>query len=107
MLIDDVFPAVISAKSTLRERLHAESLAAGLTGGQSAQLVALVPEPLISAGAFLDKLTGLWRYEFGVPYDVAESYYWGTHMWVPVAHLFVALRAAAYSGERDRRIRGT
>lgn len=94
MLIDQVLPAVIAEKSTLRERLLAEGMAVGLTPGQAAQLVASVPEPLISTGAFLDKLTGLWRYEFGVPYDIDSSLYWGTHMWVPVVHLFTALRCA-------------
>lgn len=94
MLIDHIFPAVIAEKSTLRERLHAEGTAVGLTDQQSAHLIASVPEPLISAVAFLDKLTGLWRYEFGVPYDISSSHYWGTHMWVPVAHLFLALRSA-------------
>ncbi|MDP3125027.1 MAG: hypothetical protein Q8M84_05270 [Thiobacillus sp.] len=94
MLIDHVFPVVIAEKSTLRDRLLAEGAAVGLTPEQTAQFVALVPEPLISTGAFLDKLTGLWRYEFGVPFDITNNQYWGTHMWVPVMHLFMALRCA-------------
>jgi hypothetical protein len=94
MLIDHVFPAVVAEKSTLRERLLAEGAGVGLAPEQVAQLIASVPERLISTGAFLDKLTGLWRYEFGVPYDISNSQYWGTHMWVPVAHLFTALRCA-------------
>jgi len=95
MLIDHIFPAVIVLKSTLKNRLHAECTAVGLTAEQSARLISLVPEPLISAYAFLDKSTDLWRYEFGVPYDISSSHYWGTHMWVPVTHLFAALRSAS------------
>ena len=85
-------------------RLLAEGMAVGFADEKAAQLVASVPEPLISAGAFLDKLTGLWRYEFGVPYDVANKLYWGTHMWVPVAHLFEALRCANDRLPEEKRI---
>lgn len=94
MLIDRVFPAVVAEKSTLRDRLIAEATASGLTSALTESLLGVVPEPLINTNAFLDRLTGLWRYEFGVPYDIANSYYWGTHMWVPVVHLFTALRCA-------------
>jgi len=94
MLIDNVFPNVIALKSTLRERLVAEATSEGCTTEFTESLICSVPEPLISAGAFLDRLTGLWRYEFGVPYDIENSLYWGTHMWVPIAHLFVALRCS-------------
>lgn len=94
MLIDRVFPAVVAEKSTLRERLVTEAAASGLTNEFTESLIGTIPEPLIRAGAFLDKLTGLWRYEFGVPYNIANSHYWGTHMWVPVVHLFAALRCA-------------
>lgn len=104
MFIDHVFPDVIAEKSTLRERLLAEGASVGLTPEQAAQFVALIPEPLISTGAFLDKLTGLWRYEFGVPFDIANNQCWGTHMWVPVAHLFMALRCASERLPEAKRI---
>ena len=94
MLIDRILPTVVAEKSSLRERLLAEGLAVGWTREQANRLIASVPEPLISADAFLDKLTGLWRYEFGMPYDIAHGQYWGTHMWVPVAHLFAAIRCS-------------
>ena len=81
MLIEQVFPAVVAEKSTLRERLVAEATASGLTNEFAERLIGSVPEPLIGTGAFLDKITGLWRYEFGVPYNIANSHYWGTHMW--------------------------
>lgn len=37
--------------------------------------------------------TGLWRYEFGLPFhlDASRQHLWGTHMWVPVRYLKRAL----------------
>jgi hypothetical protein len=39
-------------------------------------------------------MTNIWRYEFGVPYDIEDDLFWGTHMWVPVQCLFNALLCA-------------
>lgn len=94
MHIDRVLPVAVAEKTTLRKRLMEEATASGLTNEFTKSLIGSVPEPLVSACAFLDKFTGLWRYEFGVPYDIAKSHFWGTHMWVPVAHLFTALCCA-------------
>jgi hypothetical protein len=94
MFIEQIFPEVVAAKSTLRERLFAEGKARGLSNEDTKAIVSIVPKTLIEAGAFLDKMTSLWRYEFGVPYDIAENLVWGTHMWVPVKSLFTALFCA-------------
>ncbi|NQW24544.1 MAG: hypothetical protein HQ475_14005 [SAR202 cluster bacterium] len=94
MLIEQVFPSVVSEKSTLRERLLAEALTRGISTEYTEKIESIVPKPLVNAGAFLDRLTGLWRYEFGVPYDIAENRIWGTQMWLPVEHLFNALFCA-------------
>lgn len=91
MLIDQVFPQVIAETSTLLERLVAEAAAGGISQVDTAALIAVVPTELLNSGAFLDRLTNLWRYEFGVPFQIGGSYYWGTHMWPPVAQLFTAL----------------
>lgn len=94
MFIEQIFPAVVAAKSTLHDRLLAEGEARGLPNEETKAIVSIAPKSLIEAGAFLDKMTGLWRYEFGVPYDIAENLIWGTHMWVPVEHLFTTLFCA-------------
>lgn len=94
MFIEQICPAVVADKSTLLERLFAEGKARGLSDEDAKAIVATVPKTLIEAGAFLDKMTSLWRYEFGVPYDIAENLVWGTHMWVPVENLFTALFCA-------------
>lgn len=94
MLIEKIFPAVVAEKSTLLRCLFEEGAKLGLSNEDTRAIISIVPKTLIEAGAFLDKMTGLWRYEFGVPYDIAESLVWGTHMWVPVESLFKALFCA-------------
>jgi hypothetical protein len=91
MLIDSVFPEIVAAKSDLTACLIAQATARGLRPEQITKLLAIVPSPLSGAGAFLDKMTGIWRYEFGVPYQVGDSLVWGTHMWEEVSHLLDAL----------------
>lgn len=105
MLIDHIFPGMVAQKSTVRERLIVETMASGLTNEYAVHLTAAIPEHLINAGAFLDRLTGLWRYEFGIPYSIANSHCWGTHMWVPVANLFAALRCAYARLSEENRTR--
>ena len=85
---------MIAEKSSLRDRLVAEATSRGLTDAQGKDILAIVPPGLIAAGSFFDKMTNLWRYEFGIPYDVGEKLIWGTHMWPPVEHLFSALVCA-------------
>jgi len=94
MLIEKIFPAVVAEKSTLLKCLFAEGEKRGLSNEDTEAIVSNVPNTLIETGAFLDKMTGLWRYEFGVPYDIAKNLVWGTHMWVPVESLFTTLLCA-------------
>jgi hypothetical protein len=55
----------------------------------------LLPEAIRSLPCFLDKLTGIWRYDLGVPIDIPdESLVFGTHMWLPVDLLFDVLLCA-------------
>lgn len=86
-------PELMGAKDTLRRRLEADAHAAGMSDGDIAALMAAVPSNLLRAQCFEDRLTGLRRYEFGEPYylERRDQLLWGTHMWVPVAHLRPAL----------------
>src|SRR5208337_4746487 len=55
----------------------------------------LLPEEIRSSPCFLDKLTRIWRYDFGVPFDLHDkSLVFGTHMWLPVELLFDVLVCA-------------
>ncbi|MCB2169744.1 MAG: hypothetical protein KQI78_18960 [Deltaproteobacteria bacterium] len=69
MFIEQILPAVIAQKSTLRENLINELRNNGVQSMVIDDIVSLVPNALIDSPAFLDKLTNLWRYEFGIPYD--------------------------------------
>jgi hypothetical protein len=103
MFIDLIFPEVVAEKSTLRDILVSEAMARGLTNEQANAMLSNVHERLIDAGSFLDKMTGLWRYEFGFPFNIAEKHVWGTHMWVPVECLFTALYCAYLRLPDDKR----
>ena len=103
MYIEKVFAAVVGGKDTLRNRFLAEAATRGLTAEQANALFCLIPEPLASAGAFLDKMTGLWRYEFGLPFDIAEELVWGTHMWAPVETLYATVSSAQGHLPADKR----
>lgn len=94
MFIEQIFKGVVAEKGTLRERLLVEANARGVSREQMERIISIVPCALIGADAFLDKMTNLWRYEFGLPYELGKELVWGTHMWVPVTNLFEALLCA-------------
>jgi hypothetical protein len=103
MMIDQVFPHVVAKRGALRDQLFELARDNGLSLEQTTERIASIPAPLIDAGAFLDELTGLWRYEFGVPFQIDETLVWGAHMWVPVDFLHRAIiTASARLSEHQR-----
>ena len=86
-------PAVVGAKGTFVQCLEADARAAGMSTEEIIALIAAMPCNLMRTHCFEDRLTGLWRYEFGEPYCLEQLHQllWGTHMWVPVTHLRRAL----------------
>lgn len=92
MMIEHVFPQVVGEIAPLRDVLRGQLIEYGQTPEHADALLALVLAPLIGTGAFWDKMTGLWRYEYGVPFEINGSQVWGAHMWVPVAYLGEALK---------------
>lgn len=103
MMIDQIFPHVVAKRGALRDQLFELAKDNGLSLEQATELFASIPAPLIDAGAFLDELTGLWRYEFGVPFQIDEKLVWGAHMWVPVDYLHRAIiTASARMSEQQR-----
>lgn len=93
-MIDKVFPHVVGDHGGLKNQLLQRAREQGLSVEQSIERFAGLPAPLDDAGTFLDKLTGLWRYEFGVPFEINKTLVWGAHMWVPVDHLHRAIVTA-------------
>lgn len=103
MMIDQVFPHVVGDWGSLKDQLFQRAEEQGLSTEQAAQRFASVPAPLINASAFFDKLTGLWRYEFGVPFEIEGTLVWGAHMWVPVDYLHrTIITANARLSEQQR-----
>jgi hypothetical protein len=94
MLIDKIKPDVVGARSTLPECLMAEAASRGLPPAAANLLLSVLPPSLAQAGAFYDVLKNIWRYEFGSQFHVNTGDWWGTHMWLPVEHLFDALACA-------------
>lgn len=58
-------------------------------------VLAVAPESLTKRVCFLDKLTSLWRYEFGTPFELPDGQaVFGSNTWHPVDVLFDVLDAA-------------
>jgi len=62
----------------------------------SIELVKLLPQSLKQAPVWLDNLTSLWRYEFGLPIDRMPGgmLVVGTNMYLPASELYSAVRIA-------------
>lgn len=102
-MIDQVFPHVVGDRGSLKDQLFQRAREKGLSAEQATACFAAVPAPLIDSGAFLDKLTGRWRYEFGVPFEIEGTLVWGVHMWVQVDYLHRAIVTAnARLSQEDR-----
>jgi hypothetical protein len=95
MLIEQIFKEIVNEKGTLRERLLTEAKARAVPREYMEKIMSKVPSALINADAYLDKMTNLWRYEFGIPYQLGKELVWGAHMWVPVRCLFDSLMCAS------------
>jgi hypothetical protein len=105
MLIDEACPRIVAGKAPMRERWPAEAAIAGLDEKVAERLFSLLPPALATAECFLDRLTNLWRYEFGLPFSIGEHQkLLGTHMWQPVRSLVdvVSCAAGRLSQEQQR-----
>jgi hypothetical protein len=96
MLIKQIYPEIIQRLSTLRDCLKEESLNIGFDTSQFDDLISIIPCNLLTAGCFLDRIKGLWRYEFGLPSDLSQTNkkLWGTQIWPPVNTLFQSILCA-------------
>jgi hypothetical protein len=94
MLIQQIQPELVGGIDNLPNRLRLEAVGHGLTEAECDALVATLPPELAACDCFLDRLTGLWRYEFGEPHRVGNELIWGAHMWLPVPVLYDVLQCA-------------
>lgn len=102
--IEQIMPELIAAKSTLPACLREEGLSRGWSETECDALIAALPRELAACDCFLDKLTSLWRYEFGEPHQVGESLVWGIHMWPLVRVLFDVLDCALRRLTEEKRV---
>ena len=92
MFVEKVFPQVVAARALLPERIAAEAASHAIPEQFVNVLLSIIPAEMKDCGCFLDRLTNLWRYEYGLPFTLGEDQLlWGTHMWQPVRHLFLVL----------------
>lgn len=94
MLIDEQFPQAVGGRATLREAFVAEAMSAGTSPPDAERLFAALPARLAQAECFMDRVTDLWRYEFGRPWTLGRGALLGPHVWQPVRHLVSATRCA-------------
>lgn len=59
--------------SNILGALEKVAAAQGLSGQEAERVFELLPESLRGAPAFRDRMTGIWRYEYGVPYVVGKG----------------------------------
>ena len=95
MMVEQLEPRVVGATAPLVARLASEAQAQGLSRDEAAMILAALPPNLRQAMCFNDRLTGVWKYEFGEPLELprTQTLLWGT-LWVPVKDLLTALRCA-------------
>ena len=105
MLIEQLAPEVVGGRAGLSDALRAGGARACLERQTIDKLLDDLPPALLGASCFLDKITGLWRYEFDLPYTVGDQLLWGTHMWLPVRNLFDVLLSARERLSEEERAR--
>jgi hypothetical protein len=94
LVIENVAPELVGAIDTLPVKLREEAISRRLSETEADALMAALPQELAACGCFLDRLTGLWRYEFGAPHTVGRELVYGTHMWPLLRVLFEVLQCA-------------
>lgn len=68
--IPDMFRA---EDSDILGALEKVATAQGLSGQEAERVFALLPDSLKNAPSFKDRMTGIWRYEYGIPYVVGKG----------------------------------
>lgn len=103
MLIEEKFPAAVVAKGDLATVFLIHASAEGIPEQRCDALLRLIPPPLSSAECFLDKLTNIWKYEFGEALELSQGVLHGTD-WEPVRNLVRVIDAVErYLSEEQRR----
>src|SRR6266852_6411281 len=88
--------AMVGNRSTMYEAFKKLAIGYGDKEAYAIELLKLLPQSLKEAPVWLDNLTNLWRYEYGLPIDrmPEEMVVVGTNMYLPVSELYCAVRIA-------------
>jgi hypothetical protein len=95
MMIKEVFPQAVEKTGSLRALLLLELEKLAMSSDKIEDFLNSIPVNLLTAKCFFDKITGLWKYEFGSPGNLPQTkkLLWGT-MWNPVNTLFKTMHCA-------------
>ncbi len=88
--------AIVGDKSTLYEAFIGLVTKYGDQKAYAIELLKLLPQSVKEAPVWFDKLTNMWRYEYGLPFDrlPQQTMVVGTNVYLPVHELYVAVRIA-------------
>jgi hypothetical protein len=82
---------MVGGLASLPDFLDAECRRRGMEQGVASELIDMLPRSIREAPCFLDRLTSLWRYDFGEPFVMGDQYVYGTHMYQEVETLLNVL----------------
>lgn len=95
MLIEERLPIVVGEKAPMWRVFALEGLKLGTPIVDLSSLHLRLPSGLRDAPCFYDKATNLWRYEFGLPYEIRDHLVFGPQVWQPVENLVRVVSCAA------------
>lgn len=104
MLIEEKFPAAVGAKLPLASAFLIHASAVGISEHRAAALLRLIPSPLSDAECFFDKISNIWKYEFGEALRLSQGVLLGT-AWEPVRNLVAVIDAVERFLSDDQRRR--
>jgi len=82
---------MVGGLAYLPDLLDAECRRRGIDRTAATELIGTLPSSILEAPCFLDRLTSLWRYDFGEPFVVGDQRAYGTHMYQEVEVLLSVL----------------
>ena len=96
MELPRVPPALVGGIAELSSLFVSSARYRGIARATADDIAAMVPETIRGTSCFLDRMTGLWRYDFGEPFSdlPGGSIVLGTHMYPLVDRLFDVLNCA-------------
>jgi len=89
-------PAFVGGTSSLYEQFIRIGQDEGDSESYSIELLKLLPQDLKTTKVWLDKITNLWRYEYGLPFDQLpeDMLVFGPNVYLPVNELYISIKLA-------------